>query len=221
MSLWGKKFPGLGMCVCICETSWDRCPSPPPPPRGQCGQVWSHVSLQREGSPERPAASDTLDIRLWTVFQKALHSLGQELIFFFFLLRKHVYFSRNLIPGVPTPSHLHQLKWHSGELCDPTGSPGDWVQRGLPSCCLTLNIKRGSHVVFRMILTKSCLQMGLDWIFFSHGFFWHIVLLPRVMWDLRLCSAGQALHSSSRLPCPADPREIGPDGWEVLVLQGS
>lgn len=63
------------------------------------------------GSPERPAASDTLDVRLRTVFRKTLRSLSQEL-FPPPPLKKHVHFSRNLIPGVPTPSHLHQLKWH-------------------------------------------------------------------------------------------------------------
>lgn len=49
--------------------------------------------------------------------EKLCIPLGQELSLFFFLkknkkTKKHVYFSRNLIPGAPSPSHLHQLKWY-------------------------------------------------------------------------------------------------------------
>lgn len=169
------------MCVCTCETSSDRCPSPPPPAWGRHGQVWSHANLQLGGSPERPAASDTLHIRLRRVFQKALHSLGQELTFFF-PLKKHVYFSRNLIPGVPTLSHLHQLKWHFWRDMWSCRSLRRLSSAWYPFSFLDLKQKkRKSRFIFKMILTKSFLQIGWDWIFFSHGVSCHIVLLLCMM----------------------------------------
>lgn len=179
MSLWGKKFPSLGMCVCICETSWDRCPSPPPLPGGQCGQVWSHASLQWEGSPERPAASDTLDIRLWTVFHKALHSLGQELIFF---SQKTCVFQQKFNPWGSNSFTLTSVKMAFWRVMRSYRIPQRLSSAWSPFWLLDLKQKkRKSCFVFRMILTKSCLQMGLDWIFFFHGFFWHVALLPHMM----------------------------------------
>lgn len=130
--------------------------------------------------PRKARASDTRAISPRTVFLQALHSLGQKLSPLRTPLQKHVYFSRNLIPGVPTPSHLHQLQWHFWRDMRSRRS-----LRGLSLVSLLVRVtlnkqkkKSKSRFVFRMILTKSCLQTGLDWIFCSPGFFCDIVLLP-------------------------------------------
>lgn len=68
------------MCVYVRQAKTG-VPPPIPGPEASTARCDLMLTYNTGGSPERPAASDTLHIRLRRVFQKALHSLGQELIF--------------------------------------------------------------------------------------------------------------------------------------------
>lgn len=179
MSLWGEKVPRpRNACAYVRQVRTGVPPRPGPASVARCDPCWPPA----RGSPERPghlipaiSAPEQCSYRLCIPWVKSSLPPAPSRT----PLQKHVYFSRNLIPGVPTPSHLHQLPWHFWRDMRSRGS-----LRGLGSAWSPFSSrdlkqkKRKSRFVFRTILTKSCLQIGLDWIFFSHRFFCHIVLLP-------------------------------------------
>lgn len=183
MSLWGRKVPRPRN---VCVYMWDKLRqvslSPSPGPEASTARCNLMLTYNMRGvlKGQRhliPSISGSEQ------FSKRLCIPWVKSSFFFFCLKKHVYFSRNLIPGVPTPSHLHQLKWHFWRDMRSCRSLWRLSSAWSPFSLLDLKQKQNRKKKKRKsrFLTKSFLQIGLDWIFFSHGFFGHIVLLPCMM----------------------------------------
>ena len=103
----GKKVPRpRNVCVNVRQAKTG-VPNPPPNPGARVARCELTLTYDMRGTLKGqwhliPSGSGLEQ------FPKSFAFPESRALCFFFFFQKHVYFSRNLIPRVPTPSHLHQ-----------------------------------------------------------------------------------------------------------------